>query len=299
MSIHMANETPLAQDRRINTLHAVILMMLKDFSDLCESENIRWIASYGTAIGALRNKGFIPWDDDVDICILRSDLDRFVACVDDAYPGKYQIISAKTDPRYPMMTTRLMLVGTEFRDDALSSVDFPSGIFLDLFPLDYLPDDDRAFRRQAWRSWLYNKLAIAKMIKKPCILATGARGRVLAIGSAIAHVILNTPGIRSVDFNGLSYKWHTRYDGTPAKRVGFLCDTDRFWNVYELDDLFPVRMVPFESMNIPIANKAEKLLSSLYGDYMTPPPAEQRTIHYPEILDFGPYAHLTLDDVAR
>lgn len=109
------------------------------------------------------------------------------------------------------------------------------------------------------------------------------------------RVALNLPGIRSIDFNAKSLMWQTRYNDTPTNRVGFLCDTNRFWNVYELDDLFPVRMVPFEAMEIPIANKAEKLLEAVYGDYMTPPSIEQRAIHYPKVLDFGPYADMVIE----
>lgn len=287
------------RDERLETLHAIILMMLRDFSLICEKEGIPWIASFGTALGALRNGGFIPWDDDADICIMRCDLERLGEAVKRDFSDKYEVISAKTHPRYPMLTARLALKGTEFRDDALATMDFPSCIFLDLFPLDNLADEDRAFRRQAWRSWLFNKLAICKLVKQPCILAGGIKGKALKMGTAFMRGVLNLPGVRSIDLNGRAYAWHTRYSDQPTKRVGFLCDTDRFWNVYELDDLFPVRMVPFESMEVPIANKAEKLLTALYGDWRTPLPAEQRTIHYPEILDFGPYAHLTLDDAAR
>ena len=279
-----------AYDERLETLHAVLLMMLEDYSALCEREGLRWVASFGTALGAIRHGGFIPWDDDVDICMPREDLDRLIEAVGRVYPDKYEVINARIDPRYPMMTTRLMLRGTEFRDDALAGAEFPSGIFLDLFPLDNLADDEADLRRQAWRAWLFNKLAIAKLIKHPTVLATGAAGVMLKAGSALARGILNLPLVRSLDLNERSYRWHTRYNGKPARRIGFMCDTDRFWIMYEWEDLFPVRMVPFETMEIPIARKAEKLLEDLYGDYLALPPEEQRSVHYPKVLDFGPYA---------
>ena len=68
-------------DERLDQLHRVLLMMLKDFAALCESQGFSWIAMYGTAIGALRHGGFIPWDDDLDICMTRADLDALTALV--------------------------------------------------------------------------------------------------------------------------------------------------------------------------------------------------------------------------
>ena len=101
--------------------------------------------------------------------------------------------------------------------------------------------------------------------------------------------LLKLPGLRSLDFNELSLREQTRFNGVQTRRIGFLCETDRFSCVYDREDLFPVRMVVFEDMMVPVARHAEKLLS-LYGDFMTPPPLDQRREHYPDILDFGEYA---------
>ena len=286
----VARSEEFAGDERLDKLHRVMLMMLKDFSAICEKEGLTWFGAYGTAIGALRHKGFIPWDDDIDICMPRADLEALTAAVAREWPDKYRMINAQIDPNYPMLTYRMMLRGTEFRDSALATMDFESGIFLDLFPLDNVADDERAYKRQAWHAWLNNKLAIAKLVKNPYIAGRDARAKILRAGTNGMRAFLNLPGVRGRDFNRRALAESTRYNDVPGtSRVAYLCDTDRFSCTYDRDDLFPVRMVPFEDMEIPIAKRTEKLLTELYGDFMTPPPADQRREHYPDILDFGEY----------
>ncbi len=292
MTTECDNDTKLAeqQDERLAQLHRVLLAMLKDFAVLCEGHNLRWFVAFGTALGAVRDKGFIPWDDDLDICMPREDLEKLVDIVRSDGSGKYSIMNSQVCEKYPMATTRLMLNGTTFEDAALQTMDFDSCIFLDLFPLDDLPDDQKLFRRQAWRAWLFNKLSIAKLVKSPHISGGGMRAIVLRAGTMAMRGFLNLPGLRALDFNELSLREQTRFNGAQTQRVGFLCETDRFSCVYDRCDLFPVRMVPFEDAMVPIAYRAEKLLESMYGDFMTPPPLDQRYEHYPDILDFGEYA---------
>lgn len=279
-------------DERLEQLHRVLLFMMKDFAKLCEKHNLRWFIAFGTAIGALRHKGFIPWDDDVDICMPREDLDRLVAVVQKGTDGRYSIMNSQTNSNYPMATTRFMLKGTEFRDAALQTVDFESCIFLDLFPLDNLADNHKLYRRQAWRAWLSNKLSIARSVGNPYIVGGGMRARVLRAGTSVARGVLRLPGVSSIDLNAICLREQTRYNKVFTQRVGFMCETERFAHEYDRDDIFPVRWVPFEDMMVPIAYRAEKLLTDFYGDFMTPPPLDQRHEHYPDILNFGDYANI-------
>lgn len=285
-------EDAWSSDERLERLHRVLLGMLKDFAVLCERNDLRWFVAFGTAIGALRDKGFIPWDDDVDICMPREDLDRLVSIVQNDVSGRYGIMNSQVNEKYPLATTRLTLNGTEFRDAALQTVDFESCIFLDLFPLDNVPDDEKLYRKQAWRAWLANKLSIARSVGDPYIAGGGVRALVLRTGTTVVRGVLRLPGLRSIDLNAISLREQTRYVSEKTRRIGFLCDTDRLAHTYDRDDLFPVRLASFEDMLVPIAFRAEKLLSAFYGDYMTPPPSDQRQEHYPDVLDFGEYAEV-------
>ncbi len=297
-------------DERLDQLHRVLLMMLKDFAALCDTAGLRWIAMYGTAIGALRHGGFIPWDDDLDICMTRDELDAFTALVNGdqgeggagighdagellaAFREKYCVINAQTHPGYPMMTYRLVLRGTEFRDAYLATMDFPSGIFLDLFPLDVLAADEAARTKQIRMAWFYNKLGIAKLTANPYVGGSGLAASLLRLGTKAARGLLRLPGIASFDPNARSLSWLLRYRGQETGHLGYPCDTNPFWDIYETDELFPVRWADFEDTRVPLANKAEKLLKDFYGDWQTPPPNEARVAHYPDVLDFGRYANI-------
>lgn len=275
----------------LKPLHRALLMMLDDFASVCERNGLKWCAHYGTAIGALREGGFIPWDEDIDLLMPRTHLDRAVALFQSGeWRNKYQVINAELDPNYPMATTRIMLRGTKCCDSALDSMDFDSGIFLDLFPLDDLADDDAAYKKQLRGAWVNNKLAMAKLVKNPYIAGTGLKSAILRTGTKIAHGVLNLPGVSLIDFNKRSLAACKRFQGQSTRRVGFACDTTPTMDVYERDDFEPLRWVPFEDTRIPLPNKVEKHLDELYGDWRTPIDASLRDEHFPDILELGPYA---------
>ena len=280
-------------DEKLDQLHRVLLMMLKDFAAICEREQITWLAHYGTAIGAFRHGGFIPWDDDVDIIMMRDDLNRFIAAVQADQSDKYFIVNSDTHAGYPLATTRFILANTEFRDSSLATMDFPSGVFLDLFPLDPLADNEIAYQVQTVGAWFFNKLATAKIAPNPHIVAKGIAGKVISAGTKSARTLLNLPGVRALDPNKTSMRLLTWYAGKKTRRVGYPCDTVPTMCIYDVAGLLPARWVPFEDMMISVPNKIEEQLTELYGDWMTPPPpSEDRKAHYPDILDFGPYETL-------
>jgi len=286
------------EDKRLESLHRVLLMMLDDFTEICKNEGLRWFGAYGTNIGAVRHGGFIPWDDDVDLCMPRADYNKLLKVVPEKYGDKYEVIDQTINENYPISTARLMLRGTTFADAALAELNFDSGIFLDIFPLDNRPDNDFLMVRHALHAWFWNKIAIAKAQPHPHVLGKGLVPSILRGGTVVANKVLNLPLIRKFNPNDLALKWSTRYNGIKTTRAGYICDTNPFWDVLNWDDLFPVQEVPFEDIVMPLPKEYDAWLRVIYGDYMTPPPVEQRYERYPDILDFGPYA-AELEEAAK
>ena len=154
------------------TLHRVQqleLMILEDFLALCRRHDLTCFGFAGTGIGALRHKGFIPWDDDIDVGLLRPDYEAFLRYAKEELGDKYIVMNVREDPNFPLMTTRLMLRGTKFREEALQDIKCELGIFLDIYPFDQASDDESQFKKQCRDAWFYSKLLILRSIAFPVL----------------------------------------------------------------------------------------------------------------------------------
>jgi len=274
-------------DETLKKLQKTELGILKDFLWLCEKYHLTYFSFAGTAIGALRHKGFIPWDDDIDVCMPRKDYMRLQKAVKREFPEKYQVMNAEENENYPLTTTRMMLRGTVFREEPFKDVDCDLGIFLDIYPFDEVADDEKAYRRQAWAAWLYSKLLIIRCIPEPVLPGSGWKASALRAGCKAAHYFMKACGISKRRLYRKCRRAMTKYHGQPTKRLSYLCDTDRFWNTIALEDLYPLRQEPFEDVYLNFPKNIENMLNQMWPDFMTLPPAEKRKNHYPYALDFG------------
>lgn len=104
--------------------------ILRDFIKVCDENNLTWFGDAGSGIGAIRHKGFIPWDDDIDVMLPRKDFDKMMEVIKRDYSDKYSIANVETMKNYPLMTTRIMMKGTTFIEEPLKNIKCDLGIFL-------------------------------------------------------------------------------------------------------------------------------------------------------------------------
>lgn len=275
------------------TLHKVQraeLLILKDFAAFCDRHEIIYFGIAGTGIGALRHKGFIPWDDDIDVAMPRKDFEKFRVLVKKELSDKYLLMNTEENENYPLMTSRLMLNGTEFREETLKNIDCPLGIFLDIYPLDKISDDPAEFRKQARDAWFWSKLLILRSIPFPVLGFGGARGKAVHLVCGIIHACMAACHISKKWLYGKCLETCLRYeDRESTERIDFLCDSTPYLNIHETRGLYPLQKLQFEDMQLCFPGNLHENLTKEYGDYMKLPPKEKQKNHYPYKLDFGIY----------
>lgn len=271
----------------LHKLQQLELGILDDFIRVCEENGLVWWAFGGTGIGALRHQGFIPWDDDIDVCLLRRDYDRLIALFRERFPDRYQVVNADLYETYPLPTTRITLKNSLFVEEAMQKVrDCPLGIFLDVYAFDPVAADPAKAKKQAWKTWFYGKLMILSSIPFPVLPFGGLKRKLVHAVTAVIWAVLKlfrvSPGrlFRRLKRAAACYP----EEGAPA--FAYLNDTNPFKNTYTRDELFPLRRLPFEGRSLAFPNALEKTLQVLYGDFMQLPPPEKRKNHFPSRLKF-------------
>ena len=126
--------------RKFNKLHANEQELLDELARICDANNLSYFLYGGTLLGAVRHKGFIPWDDDIDIVMPREDYDKFAELCKTELGDKYLYQSRETEPDYPMFFCRLRKKNTSIYEEKFEGLDIHQGIFIDILPLDYFPN---------------------------------------------------------------------------------------------------------------------------------------------------------------
>lgn len=112
------------------------LEILLEFDRVCNEMRLNYSISSGTLLGAIRHKGFIPWDDDVDVVMLREDYEKFLEEGKRYLPKNYFIQTYENDKNYPHNFVKIVDISTTLREGYTSNIDMINGIFIDIFPID-------------------------------------------------------------------------------------------------------------------------------------------------------------------
>lgn len=274
-------------DFTLKRIQEAELEILKDFMDICDRHGLDYFGIAGTGIGALRHHGFIPWDDDIDVAMPRDDFEKLLPLVEKEMGDKYLIMNAERYPNYPLMTTRMTMRGTKFKEEALKNIDAPLGIFLDLYPLDKVSDNPKEARRQARDAWFWSKILILRSIPFPMLGFSGWKAKIIHAICGLAHLVLSILHVPKTWIYKKAYEAETRSNHyTKTKNLDFFCDTTPYMNLYAVKDIYPLRKLPFEDVELNFPHNLHNNLTGMYGDYMQLPPEEKRKNHYPYELEF-------------
>lgn len=271
----------------LDRLHKAEMVILKDFIAICEKYDINYFAISGTAIGAVRHQGFIPWDDDIDIAMLREDYEKFVKVAPQEFNGKYEMMAPDMEKKYYNLQPAMVRLGTKFVTENAWAGKYEPGIFLDLFIYENIPDDEAEAARIIKKCRNYKILYITRNVNHFKLL----KGR--SLKQKIKNIILGFTRLvlliiphsdRWIYNKYISYA--TKYYGK-SERYTALCDPGSHIMGITRDEIFPLVDMPFEDITIKMLNKYEEQLKRHMGNYMEIPPVEKRTNHSPRELDFG------------
>lgn len=258
-------------------LQLVILTIIKDIDVLCRAHGIRYYLLGGSAIGAIRHKGFIPWDDDLDIIMPAQDYDRFVElCRTHLDKEKYYVQEGLKD--WPVYFSKVKLRGTHFEEpEAYSNGEDTDGIFVDIFRLDNVADGWLSRRVQyvlakMYLSWQLSVRSYGSAsLKKKLLMGLSFPLRCKCLRDRVKKYV-ESWNDKDTECWGFFYgrsRWRTTI--VPRKIYG--------------EPLY----VPFEDTQLPVPQHYHEYLTIMFGDYMQLPPEEQRVGQHLMSVDFGNY----------
>ena len=260
----------------LKEIQKIELNILKITTELLNKHKIRWYLIYGSCLGAVRHHGFIPWDDDIDIGLFRTDYEKAKVILAEELPEGYIFCDILTEKEYPYNFSKVRKDKTAFVHPGDSHLHIHHGIYIDIFPLDYCPKSSADFRK------IYNK---AKKYRQEIDFAymdykRGTKLRpVWAIPIiAISHILFEPKKVqeqlnRLISEYPADSGWVCSYLGDYGE--GARCQKEWFGNG---------KWVEFEDLQCCIPEKADLYLKKMYGDYMALPPMEKRITHHDSLL---------------
>ena len=264
---HMTKEIDIAHLKELQ-------MQVMDFVDgFCRSNHIKYFITAGTLIGALRHKGYIPWDDDIDIVMLRDDYEKFISMFRD-YSRRYKVYSIETDDNCHYAYAKVYDDETIFIEGHEREGDKLIGVNVDVFPLDYGTDDyNEAVRLKKRIKWIDDIVTVKRIAPKDRGLIKNFSLHVL---KAICSIIPFSWCIKRIDRMARRFEAdiNSRYVvNAVIYAKGERERLERKWFNESIE-------VSFEGRRYLAPVGADQYMRRLFGDYMKLPPEDKRISHH-------------------
>lgn len=250
------------------------LEVLKKLAEICRENNLKYFIAYGTLLGAVRHKGFIPWDDDVDVIMPRDDYNQLVEwCRDHAGELKHFVLKHYSlDKKYIYPIARLC--DTRYQVDYKDSIDYGLGLFIDIYPFDGCGDNIKEAKK------------IEKSFKniRACIAVAG-NPHFIASKTAFWRNCIKIPLYCYAKTRGINHLLSKldrcaqkhKYEDSKLVYCTVWGNTNYSVEKSIFDD---VVYMNFEGFQFPAPAQYDRWLKNIYGDYMAFPPKEDRIAHH-------------------
>lgn len=261
------------ESNSIELLHSIQLDMLVKFDKICEDNGLTYFLDSGTALGAVRHQGFIPWDDDVDVGMPREDYNKLLELGKKGLPDNLFVQTYKNDPAYMMPFAKVRLGNTYFPEQAdyVEKLKY-QGIYIDVFPFDKVPDN------------VQKAICVIKRSRFFYFLTVFSRRDYLGekkIVQLFSNMLHRLPCKLLLWFNEIYDKYCIRYNKRKSHTWTCFCWRMSQGNTFLFDEseLFPPKKIVFEGKPVNIMNDYHTYLSKMFGNYMELPSIEKRKVH--------------------
>lgn len=255
----------------LRKMQLVQLEIFKDFDRVCRENNIKYIMDAGTLLGAIRHKGFIPWDDDIDIRMLRSEYEKFYKIANDQLSDNIFFQNYRNDSKYPWIYSKVRMKGTRAVRVGQEKMGMKDGVFIDVFPCDGVPSDTKELKKHSkdakfCRKVLYARVAQYSKDKLPERL--------------FWHLVCLIP--KSYIYKKVE-SLAEKYNEKNCSRVGCIgWHAPKDVNGFKMEYFTELTELEFEGNMFWAPKDWDGFLRYSFGDdYMTPPPKDKQVASSP------------------
>lgn len=255
-------------------LKEIQLGILEYLDRFCKKNGIKYYLFYGSLLGAVRHQGYIPWDDDIDVAMFREDYERFFLEFNREENKQYKAISEETDPRYYLAMGKVIDLRTVLIEEVRGGEKL--GVYVDIFPIDYLPNDIVTRNKVIKKLFIMKKLLLYKQ-------AVWTKER--SVVKNIVYLIIQFLSL-PISSNCLCKKINfCASQSNDNKEVSELCGdlvsdihTDKY--IWPMKYFEKITYVEFENIHSPAPLEYDEVLRISYGNYLKLPPEEERKSHH-------------------
>lgn len=269
----------------IKIIQGKISSILKEFINICEENNLTYYALGGTLLGAVRHKGFIPWDDDIDIGMPREDYEKFKKLAPNVLPSTYKFLSEDTIDYKKAFSV--------IRDDSTkiimnySKEELVESLWIDVFPLDGMPSNALKKKIHSFR-YLYTRMMV-QLSQFNSLVNQKKENRPLTEKVIIAFA--NAVNIEKI----ISFNWAQKKYLQAIKKYSFNeAFAGNYTGAYKLREIVPSDyfgepvLLEFQGIELSCPRKYKEYLTAIYGEnYMQLPPEDKRNQHHYQIISLG------------
>lgn len=255
----------------LKQLQAVQIEILDEIVRICKKYQLNYFLIYGTLIGAVRHHGFIPWDDDLDIAMSRDDYEKFMQVALKELNADFTLQNVDTDANYWQVFAKVRKNHTLFEEPSVAKMsdDIHKGIFVDIFPFDYVNKKEGLIT--------HLRFSLSRAIIETLYYKAGVFTSEESLNYKKMDALLKRLSNRQL------VHLQRRIAITATKKKKYYvdyCDNRPYMDcMYRVESFYPLIEAPFDGKMFNIPHNYDEILTAAYGDYMTLPSEEERVNH--------------------